>query len=218
MTNTPKNKKQSEIIKNAKLDTIAAIATASGIGGVGVIRVSGPRATEIAEKILGLCPAPRLAHFAKFKYQNQIIDEGLALFFPNPNSFTGEDVLELQGHGGPVVLNMLLNAVISSGARLAEPGEFSKRAFLNGKMDLTQAEAVADLINAHSEQAAAGALRSLQGEFKNKINKVVSLLINVRKFVEAAIDFPEEEIDFLPGFAADDQKIKDSLINFSLEI
>lgn len=195
MMNTAPNKKLNVTTKN--VDTIAAIATAAGIGGVGVIRVSGPLVCQIAEKILGTCPAPRLAHFAKFKYQNKIIDEGLALFFPNPNSFTGEDVLELQGHGGPVVLNMLLNAVISSGARLAEPGEFSRRAFLNGKMDLTQAEAVADLINAHSEQAAAGALRSLQGEFKNKINNVVSLLINVRKFVEAAIDFPEEEIDFL---------------------
>ncbi len=194
--------------KNEKNNTIAAIATPLGTGGVGVIRVSGDGVYHIAEKILGSCPTPRVATFAKFKQSDQVLDEGLAIYFKKPNSFTGEDVLELQGHGGMVVLTRVLKAIIHAGARLAQPGEFSKRAFLNNKMDLTQAEAVADLIAAHSEQAAAGAMRSVQGEFKQKINTLVEKLIDVRKFIEAAMDFPEEEIDFL-----NDDNLKTQLVS-----
>jgi tRNA modification GTPase len=179
-------------------DTITAIATPSGRGGVGIIRVSGPATQTIAAHIIGRCPTPRLAHFSDFKNEQcEIIDSGLALFFPNPNSFTGEDVLELQGHGGPVIMDMLLKRVLQCGARLAKPGEFSERAFLNDKLDLAQAEAIADLIDASSEQAARSATRSLQGEFSAQIKTLVNALIQLRIYVEAAIDFPEEEIDFL---------------------
>lgn len=179
-------------------DTIAAIATAPGRGGVGIVRASGPKAQAIAEAVLGKCPKPRYAHYGAFLNEGgQPLDHGIALFFPNPHSFTGEDVLELQGHGGPVVLQWLLERVISLGARLAEPGEFSKQAFLNDKLDLTQAEAIADLIDANSQQAAKSALRSLQGDFSAQVNDLVEQLIQLRIYVEAAIDFPEEEIDFL---------------------
>lgn len=179
-------------------DTIAAIATAPGRGGVGIIRVSGAKSKDIAQAILGFIPKTRYAHYCPFKDENgNTLDEGLALFFENPNSFTGEDVLELQGHGGPVVLDFLLKRVMELGARAARPGEFSERAFLNDKMDLTQAEAIADLIDSASEQAARCAVRSLQGAFSKRIHELVESLIQLRIYVEAAIDFPEEEIDFL---------------------
>ncbi len=179
-------------------DTIAAQATAPGRGGVGIIRVSGRRASAIAQSILGLSPQPRYAHYGAFRdAEGQEIDQGIALYFPGPNSFTGEDVLELQGHGGPVVMDFLLKRVLTLGARLAKPGEFSERAFLNDKLDLAQAEAIADLIDASSVQAARSALRSLQGEFSRRIHALVESLIQLRIYVEAAIDFPEEEIDFL---------------------
>jgi len=179
-------------------DTITAIATAPGRGGVGIVRVSGPNVEKIAAKLLGFVPKPREAIYTAFNdsQQNQL-DKGIALFFPNPHSFTGEDVLELQGHGGPVILDLLLAAIIQTGARMARPGEFSERAFLNDKLDLAQAEAIADLIDASSKQAAMQALNSLKGTFSKKINTLVDDLIQLRMYVESAIDFPEEEIDFL---------------------
>ncbi len=180
------------------IETIAAPATPPGRGGVGIIRVSGPLVLKIAESVLNKVPIPRVALFSDFKnLQGEVLDEGLALFFPGPNSFTGEDVLELQGHGGPVVMNRLMQAMLELGVRIAEPGEFSLRAFLNGKMDLVQAEAVADLIDASSERAAKLAVSSLSGVFSEKIHRLVTSLIHLRMYVEAAIDFPEEEIDFL---------------------
>ncbi len=187
-------------------DTIAAIATAPGQAGVGIVRVSGPAAGEIARRLLGFEPKPRYAHYGPFlQADGAVIDEGIGLFFPNPHSFTGEDVFELQGHGGTVILDLLLREVCSLGARLARPGEFSERAFLNDKLDLTQAEAIADLIESSSEQAARCAVRSLQGEFSRRIDALVSALTNLRIYVEAAIDFPEEEIDFLAdGKVAED--------------
>ena len=193
-------------------DTIAAQATAPGRGGVGIVRVSGPKAALIAESVLGYAPKPRYAHYSPFKdEQGNELDEGIALYFPGPNSFTGEDVFELQGHGGPVVMDFLLQRVQSLGARLARPGEFSERAFLNDKLDLAQAEAIADLIDSSSQHAARCALRSLQGEFSRRIDHLVESLIHLRIYVEAAIDFPEEEIDFL----ADGKVINDlhSIIN-----
>jgi len=189
------------------MDTIAAIATPPGRGGVGIIRVSGPGVPMVAEALLGTLPTPRNAHYLPFKDANrQTIDVGIALFFAAPNSFTGEDVLELHGHGGPVVLDLLLKRIYELGARPARPGEFSERAFLNDKIDLAQAEAIADLIDSASEQAARSAIRSLQGEFSQRIHHLVGMLTELRTFVEAAIDFPEEEIDFLQ-----DSKIKDWL-------
>ncbi len=186
-------------------DTIAAIATPPGRGGVGIIRISGPNTKPIASSITDSNLAPRFAHFGPFfesgKKPNDLasceIDNGISIFFPSPNSFTGEDVLELQAHGGPLLLDILLREVLRLGARLARPGEFSERAFLNNKIDLTQAEAIADLINSSSEQAARNAVRSLQGEFSKKISTLVNSVIQLRIYVEAAIDFPEEEIDFL---------------------
>ena len=179
-------------------DTIAAIATAQGRGGVGIVRVSGPLAQQISLQMTERELKPRYAHYGPFYAQGQqAIDEGLALYFAGPNSFTGEDVLELQGHGGPVVLDMLLQRCVELGARLARPGEFSERAFLNDKLDLAQAEAIADLIEASSTQAARNALRSLQGVFSKRVNALTEQLIALRIYVEAAIDFPEEEIDFL---------------------
>ena len=181
------------------LDTIVAQATPPGRGGVGIIRISGNQVKEVAQAVLGKLPKPRYAEYLPFLDENgQVIDQGIALFFPNPHSFTGEDVLELQGHGGPIILDLLIKRILSIPAtRIARPGEFSERAFLNDKVDLAQAEAIADLIDASSEQAAKSAMSSLQGVFSNKINELVNLLINLRIFVEAAIDFPEEEIDFL---------------------
>lgn len=180
-------------------DTIAAQATATGRAGVGIIRVSGPAVSAVASAILGKVPKPRTAEYLPFlDAQKQTLDQGIALYFPGPNSFTGEDVLELQGHGGPVLLDMLLRRVLEmKDVRIARPGEFSERAFLNDKLDLTQAEAIADLIDASSEQAARSAMHSLQGEFSRKIHDLVEKVIYLRIYVEAAIDFPDEEIDFL---------------------
>jgi tRNA modification GTPase len=182
-----------------KTDTIAAIATAPGRGGIGIIRISGNNALAIGEKISQRSLIPRYAHYGNFIDPDQqiVIDQGISLFFPNPHSFTGEDVVELHGHGGPVVLDQLLRVINRYGVRLAQPGEFSERAFLNDKMDLTQAEAIADLIDANSTQAMRNALNSLQGAFSSKIHDLVKQLTHLRMYVEAAIDFPEEEIDFL---------------------
>lgn len=178
--------------------TIAAIATAPGRGGVGVIRISGSNLLPFAFALTGKSPKPRYATLADFQAADgSTIDTGLLLYFPNPHSFTGEDVLELQGHGGPVVLQLLLARCLDLGARLAEPGEFSRRAFLNGKMDLAQAEAVADLIDAATASAARSAVRSLQGEFSRAIGELNEELTNLRMLVEATLDFPEEDIDFL---------------------
>lgn len=183
---------------SANTDTIAAVATAPGRGGVGIIRVSGIKAADIARAVTGKDLAVRQASYLPFyDTQGKELDRGIALLFKGPNSFTGEDVLELQGHGGPVVLGLLLEAVKQLGARQARPGEFSERAFLNDKLDLAQAEAIADLIEASSEQAARNALNSLQGVFSDQVHALVESLIALRIYVEAAIDFPEEEIDFL---------------------
>lgn len=179
-------------------ETICAIATPPGIGGVGIVRVSGPKAPEIAEAMLGARPRPRLATFAKFLgASGETLDSGIALYFPGPHSFTGEHVLELQGHGGPVVLNLLLHRALELGARMARPGEFSERAFLNDKIDLVQAEAIADLIESGTEAAARAAQRSLEGRFSDEVNGLQKALTEMRVFVESAIDFPDEEIDFL---------------------
>ncbi|HIO93634.1 MAG TPA: tRNA uridine-5-carboxymethylaminomethyl(34) synthesis GTPase MnmE [Leucothrix mucor] len=183
-------------------DTIVAVATPAGRGGVGIIRVSGDLSAQIAMTILGHLPSPRKAVYTEFKSENDdILDSGIAIYFPSPRSFTGENVIEFQGHGGPVVLDMVLKRCLSLGARLARPGEFSERAFLNDKLDLTQAEAISDLIDSSSEQAARSALRSLQGHFSSAIDDLLNKLIELRVYVEAALDFPEEEIDFLAGDA-----------------
>jgi len=195
-------------------DTIAAIATAPGQAGVGIVRVSGPAAADIARQMLGFIPKPRYAHYGPFLDQDGgLIDEGIGLFFPNPHSFTGEDVFELQGHGGTVILDLLLREVCSHGARLARPGEFSERAFLNDKLDLAQAEAIADLIESSSEQAARCAVRSMQGVFSRRVDDLVDAVTHLRIYVEAAIDFPEEEIDFLADgkVAGDLQQLLDRL-------
>lgn len=178
--------------------TIAAVATAPGRGGIGVVRVSGPLAADIATHMLDACPAPRVARFTAFKdAAGETIDNGIALWFPAPHSYTGEDVLELQGHGGPQVLAEVLARCLSLGARQAEAGEFTRRAFLNDKIDLAQAEAVADLIDAQSREAARAAARTLHGAFSTHIHAVVEALIELRAVVEATLDFPEEELDFL---------------------
>ena len=179
-------------------DTIAAVATAPGRGGVGVVRVSGAGLGAFAFKLCGREPKPRTAHFTRFlDADERVIDEGILLYFAGPASFTGEDVLELQGHGGPVVMQMLLERCLQLGARLAEPGEFTRRAFLNGKLDLAQAESVADLIEASTAAAARSAVRSLSGRFSEEVHRIVDALIDLRMLVEATLDFPEEEIDFL---------------------
>jgi tRNA modification GTPase len=188
-------------------DTVCAIATAPGRSGVGIVRISGPLSLRISEEILGFSPTPRHAHFCNFLDASaETIDQGIALFFSAPNSFTGEDVLELQGHGGIYVLRELLERCVQLGARLANPGEFSERAFLNNKIDLLQAEAIADLIESNSKQAAKSALRTLQGEFSNKVLKLVRQLIEARAHIEATIDFSDEDIDFVS-----DNKVGDSL-------
>ena len=180
----------------SRADTIAAIATAPGRGGIGIVRVSGPLSGEIGRAVVGRIPPPRRATFARFAGPGQVLlDEGIALYFPAPHSYTGEDVLELQGHGGPVVLHEILRRCVELGARLAEPGEFTRRAFLNDRLDLAQAEGVADLIDAASAEAARGAARSLVGEFSARIDALVESLTRLRMHVEACIDFPEEEID-----------------------
>ncbi|MET2951579.1 tRNA uridine-5-carboxymethylaminomethyl(34) synthesis GTPase MnmE [Vibrio owensii] len=196
-------------------DTIVAQATAPGRGGVGIIRVSGPKANQVALEVTGKTLKPRYAEYLPFQAEDgTVLDQGIALYFPNPHSFTGEDVLELQGHGGPVVMDMLIKRILGiDGVRAARPGEFSERAFLNDKMDLTQAEAIADLIDASSEEAAKSALQSLQGQFSQHIQTLVESLIHLRIYVEAAIDFPEEEIDFLADgkVSGDLQTIIDNL-------
>ena len=189
------------------MDTIAAIATPPGQGGVGIVRVSGPEAKAVAQAVLGRCPQPRWAEYMPFFDEDgNIIDKGIVLYFRQPNSFTGEDVLELHGHGGQVVLDLLLQEIIKHGARIAKAGEFTERAFLNDKIDLAQAEAIADLIAAESEDAARAAMRSLQGEFSESIHILVEQLIELRMYIEAAMDFVEEEIDFLA-----DNTIKEKL-------
>ncbi len=186
----------------ADTDTIAAIATAPGRGGIGVIRISGPDAGRILAAMCGALPPPRHATLTDIREHGavtagEVLDRGIALYFPGPHSFTGEDVAELQGHGGPVVLDLLLQSVLRHGARLARPGEFSERAFLNGKIDLAQAEAIADLIDSTTAHAARNAMRSLQGAFSERIHELLQELVSLRVFVEASIDFPEEEVDFL---------------------
>jgi tRNA modification GTPase len=179
-------------------DTIAAVATPPGIGGVGIVRISGPSVPEIACALLGRLPAARHASFSRFRSADgSTLDEGLALYFPAPHSFTGEHVLELHGHGGPVVLDLVLQAVLAHGARTAHPGEFSERAFLNGKLDLAQAEAVADLIESASAEAVRAALRSLDGAFSRRVHDIIEQLIELRLRIEATLDFPEDGIDFL---------------------
>jgi tRNA modification GTPase len=182
----------------ATRDTIAAIATPAGRGGIGVVRVSGPRAAEIARRLTGTLPPPRRARLSTFgDAHGETIDEGLVIYFPAPHSYTGEAVVELQGHGGPVVMHALLAACLDAGARLAEPGEFTRRAFLEGRLDLAQAEAVADLIDAASRGAARSAIRSLKGEFSAAIDALAAQLIELRALTEAMLDFPEEEVDAL---------------------
>ncbi len=179
-------------------DTIVAVATAPGRGGIGIIRLSGPAARQIGQRLTGSPLQSRHAHFCYFReLSGEVVDTGIALYFPGPHSFTGEDVVELQGHGGPIILDLLLRACLEAGARQARPGEFSERAYLNDKLDLAQAEAIADLINSTTEQAARNAHRSLQGEFSRLVNELVEGVTRLRIYVEAAIDFPEEEIDFL---------------------
>jgi tRNA modification GTPase len=183
-------------------DTIAAIASAPGRSAIGVIRVSGSRVPQIAAGILGVLPAPRHAQLSSFlDARGQSLDEGLALYFPAPASYTGEPVLELQGHGGALVVDLILKRLLELGCRMARPGEFSERAFLNGKIDIAQAEAIADLIDAGTTAAARAAVRSLQGEFSARVADLKSRITALRTYVEAAIDFPDEEVDFLAGEA-----------------
>lgn len=190
----------------AARDTIAAIATGPGTGGVGIVRVSGPKAADIGFALRGRPLRPRQACHAHFRdAAGEILDDGLMLYFPAPHSYTGEDVLELQGHGNPVLLRALLQRCVELGARLARPGEFTERAFLEGKLDLAQAEAVADLIAAGSEAAARAARRSLEGVFSRRVEGVIEGLVALRVWIEAALDFPEEEIDFLAAPALQSQ-------------
>jgi tRNA modification GTPase len=187
-------------------DTIVAVASAPGRGAVGVIRVSGPRVPQIAAGLLGTLPPPRHAHFSSFlDGEGKSVDEGLALYFPAPASYTGEHVLEVQGHGGALIVDMLLKRLLELGCRMARPGEFSERAFLNGKIDIAQAEAIADLIDAGTTAAARAAVRSLQGEFSARVADLKSRITGLRAYVEAAIDFPDEEIDFLSDTALRDR-------------
>jgi tRNA modification GTPase len=179
-------------------DIIAAIATPSGRGGIGVVRISGPNLQSLALEILGYIPEQRYARLSKFHAENGlIIDQGIALYFPAPHSYTGEDVLELQGHGGQAIMNLLLSRCLTAGARLAQPGEFTLRAFLNNKLDLAQAESVADVIDASTSEAALCAMRSLQGEFSTAVHALVRAVTDLRMLVEATLDFPEEETNFL---------------------
>lgn len=193
---------------NYTADNIVAIASASGYAGVGVVRVSGANLDRVIAGIARIKNLrPRYAHYSDFLDANdEVLDSGLVLYFPAPHSFTGEDVIELQGHGSPVVLNMLVKRCVELGCRMAEAGEFSKRAYLNGKIDLVQAESIADLIHAESEASARGALKSLKGEFSDYISTINASLINLRMFVEATLDFPEEDIEFIAA-----AKIRDKL-------
>ena len=184
-------------------DTIVAAATPPGRGGIGIVRISGPATRAIGVSMLGRLPQPRHAAMAVFAdADDRAIDTGLALFFPAPRSFTGEDVLELHGHGGPVVMDLIIRRAVELGARPARPGEFSERAFLNDKIDLAQAEAIADLIGAGSAQAARAALMSLAGEFSREVTSLATQIMELRVFVEAAIDFPDEDAEFLDSPAA----------------
>ncbi|MCS3903334.1 tRNA modification GTPase [Methylohalomonas lacus] len=189
---------------SAATDTIAAVATPSGRGGIGVVRLSGPACRSIATSLLGRVPEPRHASYGAFRdAAGELIDRGIALYFPAPHSYTGEDVLELQGHGGDMVMQLLLAAAIDQGARQARPGEFTERAFLNDRLDLLQAEAVADLIDSHSAAAARGALRSLQGEFSQTVNEIRQALVDLRVKVEGALDFPDEDLEIILGDSLD---------------
>ncbi len=184
--------------RSASADTIAAVATAPGRGGVGIVRVSGPASADIAQGVVGKKLTPRRAEFADFRdAAGETLDQGIALYFEGPHSFTGEDVLELQGHGGPVVLDLVLSRVLELGARWANPGEFSERAFVNGRIDLVQAEAILDLVNSATRQAALGAVRSLSGAFSEHVHALDRRVLALRVYCEAAIDFADEEIDFL---------------------
>jgi len=195
-------------VLSPNVDTIAAVATAQGRGGVGVVRISGRDVQVLADGILGGLPKPRYATYGNFlDDKGDVLDQGIALYFPAPHSYTGEEVLELQGHGGPAVLQMLLRRCLDLGARLAQPGEFTRRAFLNDKLDLAQAESVADLIDANTEEAAKSAMRSLRGEFSAAIHELVADLIHLRMLVEAMLDFPDEEVDAI------DIKRRDELLN-----
>ena len=196
-------------------DTIVASATAPGRGAISIIRLSGPQSTEIARILSGKFLKPRVATFGSITSDNQIIDTGIWIYFVAPHSFTGEDTVEFQGHGGPVVIQTILRLMTALGARLAEPGEFSRRAFLNGKIDLTQAEAISDLINASSLSAVKAANNSLQGQFGNQVNAIVTALINLRTQVEAHIDFPDEDIkpDNVEAFSSTINLIKSDLAN-----
>ncbi|MGQ4006213.1 tRNA uridine-5-carboxymethylaminomethyl(34) synthesis GTPase MnmE [Francisellaceae bacterium CB300] len=189
-------------------DTIVAIATPQGNGGIGIVRISGVDALQIANTITSKHLQPRQATFTNISYNNETIDNGIAIYFKAPCSYTGEDIVEIQAHGNAFVLNLIIKAVIANGARMAKAGEFTERAFLNNKLDLAQAEAVADIINASSETAAKSAAKSLQGDFSKEINNLLEKLIYLRMYVEASIDFPEEEINFL-----EDKKIHTSLEN-----
>jgi len=183
-------------VLSPNVDTIAAIATAQGRGGVGVIRISGPEIEALASGILDKLPAARHATYCNFLDENgDALDQGIALYFPSPHSYTGDDVLELQGHGGPAVLQLILQRCLDLGARLAQPGEFTRRAFLNDKLDLAQAESVADLIDANTSEAARSAVRSMRGVFSAAIHDLVDELIYLRMLIEAMLDFPEEEVD-----------------------
>ena len=193
-----KRSSKNQVSNTNVVETIAAIATASGAGGIGIVRVSGPASRLIALGILGQCPTPRHAAYLDFKLEDgALIDRGIAIFYENPHSYTGEDVLELQAHGGTALMQILLARCIELGARQAEPGEFTRRAYLNDKLDLAQAEAVADVISAATVEAAKSAVRSLSGEFSKHINALLLKLTDLRMFVEACLDFPEEEIDFI---------------------
>lgn len=198
----------------ARTNTIAAIATAQGRGGIGIVRLSGPKSAAIAREILGKTPKPRHAHYTDFFDQTgTLIDQGILIYFNAPHSYTGEDVLELQGHGGIAVLQLILQRCLFLGAQLADPGEFTRRAYLNDKLDLAQAESVSDLIDATTTQAARSAMRSLKGEFSTVVNKMIFELVNLRMLVEAMLDFPEEDVDQLDEYKRDRQlaHIRDSL-------
>lgn len=185
-------------MQSQQVDTITAIATPFGRGGVGVVRVSGPLVSDITQSLFKEIPEPYKAKLkGVYNAKGEMIDKGLVLYFKQPHSFTGEDVLEFHGHGNPVILEMVISEITQRGARIALPGEFSKRAFLNNKMDLTQAEAVADLIDASTQKAALSAARSLQGDFSKHIHRIGELLLRLRMFVEASLDFPDEDIEFI---------------------
>jgi tRNA modification GTPase len=194
------------------LDTIAALATAPGIGGIGIVRISGLNVAEVVLSIIGRDLSPRHATFSAFHdIDGSVIDRGIAIYFPGPNSYTGEDILELHGHGGSAVLQLLLRRCINAGARIALPGEFTQRAYINNKLDLVQAESIADLINATSEQAARCATRSLEGGFSKAINKLIKDLIDLRMRIEAGLDFPEEDID------PNEKEYSEKKLNFIIE-